>query len=109
MWGTINPYHPHEGVALMTLPEFKQIVDEAKKEIQEIDVAELQRMQDDGANFSLIDVREAEEQARGAIPGAVGIPRGVLELKIDEVTTDKDKPIVSTAAVGAGRRWRRRV
>jgi rhodanese-related sulfurtransferase len=77
------------GVAV-TLPEFKQICEEAKKEIKEIDLDELKRMQ--GAH--LVDVREKEEQEKGMIPGAVGMPRGVLELHIDEVTTDKDKPIV---------------
>ena len=30
----------------------------------------------------------------GTIPGAVPIPRGVLELNIDQVTTDKNKNIV---------------
>ena len=77
----------------MTLPEFKQIVDEAKKEIREIDLDELKRMQ--GAQpVALVDVREKDEQEKGMIPGAVGIPRGVLELHIDDVTTDKEKPIV---------------
>jgi rhodanese-related sulfurtransferase len=74
----------------VTLPEFKQICEEAKKDIKEIDLDELKRMQ--GAH--LVDVREKEEQEKGMIPGAVGMPRGVLELHIDEVTTDKDKPIV---------------
>src|SRR5207248_8511462 len=67
---------------------------EAKKEIREIDVNELKRMQQSGDDFVLIDVREPDEVAKGAIPGAVPIPRGVLELKIDQVTTDKDKKVV---------------
>ncbi len=78
----------------MTLPEFKQIVDAAKREIKEIDVAELKRMQQSGENFTLIDVREKEEQAKGTIPGAVNISRGVLERDIDQATTNKDQPIV---------------
>ena len=77
----------------MTLPEFKQIVDEAKKEIKEIDLAELKRLQNEG-KAAVIDVREKEDHAKGMIPGAVGISRGVLELHIDQVTTDKEKPIV---------------
>ena len=77
----------------MTLPEFKQICDEAKKEIKEIDLDELKRMQNTQP-VALVDVREKEEQQKGIIPGAVGIPRGVLELNIDQVTTDKEKPIV---------------
>ncbi|HEV2117075.1 MAG TPA: rhodanese-like domain-containing protein [Terriglobales bacterium] len=42
----------------------------------------------------MIDVREKEDAAKGMIPGAVHISRGVLELNIDQVTTDKDKKIV---------------
>src|SRR5205085_8888512 len=72
----------------------KQIVDAAKREIKEIDTAELQRMQQRRQDFALIDVREREEQAKGTIPGAATIPRGSLELHIDQVTADKDKPIV---------------
>jgi rhodanese-related sulfurtransferase len=78
----------------MPMPEFQQLCNEAKKEIREIDVNELKRMQQSGDDFVLIDVREPDEVAKGAIPGAVPIPRGVLELKIDQVTTDKDKKLV---------------
>ena len=41
----------------MPLPEYKQLVDEAKREIKEIDPPELKRMQQSGQNFTLIDVR----------------------------------------------------
>lgn len=85
----------------MTLPEFKQIVDEAKREIREIDVAELKGMQQSGQDFVLVDVREPEEQAKGAIPGAAPIPRGMLELHIDQVTTDKNKPVVCYCGGGS--------
>ncbi|HXZ29159.1 MAG TPA: rhodanese-like domain-containing protein [Terriglobales bacterium] len=78
----------------MALPEFKQLVDEAKKQIQEIDVAELKRMQQAQEDFLLIDVREKEEAARGMIPGAAHLSRGLLEVNIDQITTDKDKKIV---------------
>ena len=82
-----------EAESTMTMPEFKQIVDEAKKEIREIDLDEFKRMRSD-PNVAVIDVREKDDQQKGMIPGAVGIPRGVLELHIDQVTTDKEKPIV---------------
>jgi rhodanese-related sulfurtransferase len=78
----------------MPLPEFKQLVDEAKSQIQEITAGELQRMQQSGEEFTLIDVRERDEHQKGSIPGAVGLPRGVLEVNIDQITTDKDRNIV---------------
>jgi 3-mercaptopyruvate sulfurtransferase SseA len=78
----------------MALPEFKQLVDEIKKEIHEINVADLKLFKERNLDFALIDVREPEDWQKGTIPGAATIPRGVLELKIDQVTDDKDKKIV---------------
>jgi rhodanese-related sulfurtransferase len=78
----------------MPLPEFNQLCNEAKREIQEIDVQALKTMQKRGDEFDLIDVREMDEVQRGAIPGARHISRGVLERDIDKVTTDKNRRIV---------------
>jgi rhodanese-related sulfurtransferase len=78
----------------MPMPEFKQLVDEAKSEIREIGPADLRRMQSGAQDFALIDVREKEDAAKGMIPGAVNISRGMLEHNIDQVTTDKEKRIV---------------
>lgn len=78
----------------MPMPEFKALVDEAKKEIREIDKSDLQKLQQSGEDFVLIDVRDPSDSAMGMIPGAVPISRGMLEYNIDQVTTDKDKKIV---------------
>ncbi len=84
----------------MPLPEFKQIVDEAKSQIQEIGPEDLQRMRQSGEDFTLIDVREPDEHAKGAIAGAVPMPRGILERDIDKITTDKGRKIVLYCAGG---------
>lgn len=78
----------------MVMPEFHALVNEAKKEIEEIDSAELKRMQDSGEDFVLIDVREKSDADRGMIPDAVNISRGMLEHSIDQVTTDKKQKMV---------------
>ena len=78
----------------MAMPELKQLVDEAKKNIKEIDVNELKRMQKSGQQFTLIDVRDHPEVANGMIPGARHMTRGMLEVNIDQITTDKNAPIV---------------
>jgi rhodanese-related sulfurtransferase len=91
----------------MPLPEFKQLVDEAKSQITEIGADELKHMQQSNEDFLLIDVRERDEQANGMIPGALGMPRGILEVNVDQITTDKDRKIVlycgggSRSALGA--------
>jgi rhodanese-related sulfurtransferase len=61
-----------------TLP---QILAEAKSRITEIDPPRLRAMQAAGA--PVVDVREPAEFAAGHIPGAVNIPRGVLEFEVD--------------------------
>src|SRR5437879_12440189 len=78
----------------MVRHEFHALVDEAKKEIQEISPADLKKMQQSGDDFILVDVREKDEAAKGMIPSAVNVTRGTLELNIDQVTTDKNKKIV---------------
>ncbi len=78
----------------MAMPELKQLVDDAKKNIKEIDVNELKRMQKSGQQFTLIDVRDHPEVANGMIPGAKHLTRGMLEVNIDQITTDKNAPIV---------------
>ena len=65
----------------MPLPEYKQLVDEAKREIKEIDAAELKRMQQSQENFTLIDVREPDEVAQGAIAGSKPLPRSVTPIR----------------------------
>lgn len=78
----------------MPMPEFNQLCNEAKREIQEIDVEALKTMQRRGDSFELIDVREPDEAQRGMIPGAKHISRGILERDIDKVTSDKNRKIV---------------
>lgn len=78
----------------MSLPEFRQLVDEAKSHISEIGPNDLRHMQQSGEDFTLIDVRERDEQAKGTIPGAIELPRGILEVNVDQITTDKDRKLV---------------
>ncbi len=86
----------------MPLPEYHDLVNAAKKEIKEINPDDLKQMQASGEDFKLIDVREPDEVAQGAIAGAVAVPRGQLEYKIETVTADKDARIVCYCG-GGGR------
>ena len=53
-----------------------------------------------GPRPALIDVREPDEHAQGTIPGAVHIPRGFLELRIEKAVVDREAPIVLYCAAG---------
>ncbi len=48
----------------------------------------------------LLDVREGDEWRQGHIPQAVGIPRGFLELRVEEKVPDHKTPIILQCASG---------
>lgn len=58
------------------------LVIEAKAQIKEVSTAEGQSLL---GKRTVIDVREYDEFAAGHLPGAINIPRGVLEFKIGMV------------------------
>jgi len=57
------------------------LIESAKHRIREVGPAELLGLQRAGS--PVIDVREPEEFADDHIPGAVNIPRGLLEFEVD--------------------------
>ncbi|HEX3369592.1 MAG TPA: rhodanese-like domain-containing protein [Candidatus Cybelea sp.] len=52
-----------------------------------------QRLDEDGAPF-LLDVREIEELADGAIAGSVNIPMGDVEERLGELPRDRDIVVI---------------
>lgn len=56
-----------------------ELVLEAKSQIKEVSTAESQSLL---GKRVIIDVREYDEFAAGHLPGAINIPRGILEFKI---------------------------
>ena len=54
----------------------------------------------DHQDVVLVDVREKHEWNEGYIPGAVHVPRGFLELQIEEAVPDKSKTVVLYCAGG---------
>ncbi len=59
-----------------------ELVVEAKSQIKEVGTADAQGLL---GKRVIIDVREYDEYAAGHLPGAINIPRGVLEFKIGMV------------------------
>ncbi len=76
----------------------KNILDEARKEIKQIDIDEARRLLDKGAK--IIDVRESDEWRQGHIPQAIGIPRGFLEIRVEEKVPDRKTPVIMQCASG---------
>jgi rhodanese-related sulfurtransferase len=60
----------------------KDLVARTKAQIKTIDMAAFKSALDKRAAGLIVDVREPGEYASGHVPGAINIPRGVIELNI---------------------------
>jgi rhodanese-related sulfurtransferase len=65
-------------------PEIPALVAQTKKQIKTIKMDEFKALLDKKALGTIVDVREPGEYAEGFIPGAVNVPRGLLEFTIWE-------------------------
>ena len=78
-----------------------QLLNQVKQEIKEVTADQVHNDMDTDQNVYVVDVRERDEVMDGYIPGAALIPRGFLELNIeDDVTMERDVPIVLYCAGG---------
>ena len=76
------------------------VLNQAKREIMEISIEELKARLDQGSPLFLLDVRGREEVEQGYIEGAVHVPRGFLELNIEQVVQDRSTPMIVYCAGG---------
>ena len=79
---------------------FKQIMDEARREIPEVSVEDVRARLEREPGVALLDVREKDEYREGHLEGAVSLPRGFLEIRVEETVPDKRRPIVAYCAGG---------
>ena len=79
------------------MPTYRELLQQTKSEIDEIDAGAARAL--DGAVW--IDVREADEWQEGHLPGAVHVPRGHLESRIEGAAPDKSTPVVLYCASAA--------
>jgi rhodanese-related sulfurtransferase len=75
-------------------PGFLRIVEDAKRRIREVNVAEVKGMLDRGERVHLVDVREDSEWANGHLPTAQHLGKGVIERDIETAIPDHGAPIV---------------
>jgi rhodanese-related sulfurtransferase len=70
----------------------KEMVAEARGRVQEVSPQDVKGALDGGEELVVLDVREPHEFAQGHLPGALNVPRGMLEL-----TADADSPVADPA------------
>ncbi len=75
-------------------PQFLALVEAARKKIKEFSTDDVKKKLDGDEKFHLIDVREGEEYARGRLPGAVPLSKGIIERDIEAQAPDFEAPIV---------------
>src|SRR5436189_1308202 len=75
-------------------PQFLKLVEDAKKRVKETTVADVKARLDRGDQFHLIDVREDGEWAKGHLPGAVHLGKGIIERDVEETIPDRAAPLV---------------
>ncbi len=78
----------------------RELLERARRSIPEWRPVEAERhiREDDG--LVVVDVREQIEWNNGHIPGAIHVPRGYLELQIEEKIPDKSTPLLLYCAGG---------
>lgn len=77
---------------------YRELLEQKRRDVPEVDAREALRLREHGATF--VDVREQDEFDQGAIPGAVHIPRGFLEMRIEETLREPESPVVVFCAGG---------
>jgi rhodanese-related sulfurtransferase len=73
---------------------FLNLVNDAKSRVKETNVAETKKAMDAKEKFHLVDVREESEWARGHLPGAVWMGKGIIERDVEQKIPDKNARIV---------------
>jgi rhodanese-related sulfurtransferase len=75
-------------------PQFLKLVNDAKSRVKETNVADVKRRMATGEKFLLVDVREDHEWAKGRLPGAVHMGRGVIERDIEKAVPETGTKLI---------------
>src|SRR5579863_10343520 len=75
-------------------PAFLTLVEDSKKRVKETTVKDVKRKMDAGEKVLLLDCREESEWARGHLPGAVHLSKGVIERDIEKTAPDPHAQII---------------
>ncbi len=86
-------------------PVVKPKVEAAQKHVKMIGMEEYRKVVENPGSALIIDVREPQEFAAGHVPGAINIPRGVIDSQIwnhvgSREKADLERPIVLQCQAG---------
>jgi molybdopterin/thiamine biosynthesis adenylyltransferase/rhodanese-related sulfurtransferase len=82
------------------MTSYREFLQETREQIDEIDAGRARELRDQGDAPLFLDVREREEWDEGHIPGAVHLPRGWLESRVEQAVPNRQRLIVAYCAAG---------
>ncbi len=85
------------------MASFSDLLSQVKRSIREVSVDETKAQVIQGAAGErpvLVDIRERDEYEQGFIPRAEWIPRGFLEMKIEDLVPERDREVILYCAGG---------
>ncbi|MEQ1795585.1 MAG: rhodanese-like domain-containing protein [Nitrospira sp.] len=93
------PSIPPLALAQSIPPVVTQKIQTAQKQVKTIGMEEYRKVVESPEHALIVDVREAHEFTAGHVPGAINIPRGVLEFQIWKqigfpANTEMDRPVI---------------
>src|SRR5215210_1080714 len=79
-----------------------ELIRKIKEQIEEVDPKDVHELQQNGNGNGavIVDVREQHEFEEAHLPGAVHVPRGHLESRIEGAVSDRSRPVVLYCASG---------
>jgi rhodanese-related sulfurtransferase len=75
----------------------QDLIDEAKRQIEEVTPEQVREMQSRGERVVYLDVREPNEWNLGRLPHAVFLPRGNLESKVEGMIDRAQRVVIYCA------------
>ena len=84
----------------IVMPSYRELLQQVKGEIDEVDAPSARELLDSIDPPLLVDVREQDEWNEGHLPGAVHVPRGNLESRIERAAPDRSRSIVLYCQAG---------
>src|ERR687891_383784 len=78
-----------------------ELIRKIKEQIEEVDPKDVLETQQNGNGAVIVDVREQHEFEQSHVPGAVHVPRGHLESRIEGAVGDRSKRVILYCASGS--------
>ena len=77
-----------------------ELIRRVKEQIEEVDPKEVHDLVQNGNGAVIVDVREQHEFEESHLPGAMHVPRGHLESRIEGAAPDKSQRVILYCASG---------